>query len=93
MNIYSLVWMDNILKNFGGHMLYSLKEISKMVGLSLSTLRRLCCQGKIPATKFKNRWFFNGAQKRYIKEYAEKAKKFGYRRQKNPRKKFDLANL
>lgn len=74
-------------------MFYSLKEISRMVGLSLSTLRRLCGQGKVPAIKFNNRWFFNDSQTRYINEYAEKAKKFGYRRQKNLSKEGNSANL
>lgn len=82
-----------IFSPFGGRMFYSLKEISRMVGLSLSTLRRLCRIRKIPATKFNNRWFFNESQKRYVEEYAERAKKFGYRRQKNPSKEGNSANL
>lgn len=74
-------------------MFYSLKEISGMVGLSLPTLRRLCRIRRIPFTKLNNRYFFNELEKRYVEEYAEKAKKFGYRRQKNPKKESNSANL
>jgi len=60
-------------------MFWGLKEVKETTGLSLSTLRRLCLQKRIPALKFGNRWFFNESQKRYLEEYAEKVKKFGYR--------------
>lgn len=63
-------------------MLWILTEVSKKVGLSIHTLRRLCNLGMIPAIKFRGRWVFNEAQIEYAKEWAKRTKKYGYSRRK-----------